>query len=229
MQNTRLANTLQCLFDGLSIKYPESQLTTCKVGIQKYRHASGLAARERVKLFIKYFPELSLLCDSLENYSICEKHYNQIIVTDNFLEKLKKANDTSEETSQQKKLRHTLSIPVINSSSEEELHKFSNQATLPNAEITRLTIELSNMHEKLSKTHEKLLKTQDELKKSESQRLYTHLPKVSGQNVDHVNFRDIFMCFTQKYSKTNEKTRLFVLSNHTSNVRNCIFPLIFIT
>ena len=59
--------------------------------------------------------------------------------------------------------------------------------------------------------------------------LYTHLPKVSGQNVDHVNFRNIFMCFTQKYSKTNKKTRLFVLSNHTLNVRNCIFPLIFIT
>ena len=33
-----------------------------------------------------------------------------------------------------------------------------------------------------------------------------HPPKVSGQNVDHVNFRDIFICFTQKYSKTNEKT-----------------------
>jgi hypothetical protein len=65
MQNTRLANTLQCLFDGLSIKYPESQLTTCKVGIQKYRHASGLAARERVKLFIKYFPELSHILELL--------------------------------------------------------------------------------------------------------------------------------------------------------------------
>ena len=152
MQNTRPANILPCLFDGLSIKYPESQLTTCKVGMQKYRHASGLAARERVKLFAKYFPELSLLCDSLEDYSICEKHYNQIIVTDTFLEKLKKA-DNSPEDFQRKKLRHTLSIPVINSSSKEELHKFSNEATLPNAEITRLTIELSNMHQKCERNY----------------------------------------------------------------------------
>ena len=35
---------------------------------------------------------------------------------------------------------------------------------------------------------------------------YAHLPKVTCQNVDHVNFRDVSMCFTQKYSKTNEKT-----------------------
>ena len=85
------------MFDGLSTKYPEGQLVPCKAGKQKWWHASGLAARERVKLFIKYFLELSLLCDSLENYSICEKHYNQIIVTDTFLEKLKKVGNSSEE------------------------------------------------------------------------------------------------------------------------------------
>ena len=40
----------------------------------------------------------------------------------------------------------------------------------------------------------------------------THLPKVSGQNVDHINFRDVSVCFTQKFSKTSKKTRLIVIS-----------------
>ena len=115
------------MFDGLSTKYPENQLVPCKAGKQKWWHASGLAARERVKLFTKYFLELSLLCDSLENYSIREKHYNQIIVTDTFLEKLKKVGNSSKENFQRKKLKHILSI---NSSSEEEVHKFSNQVIL---------------------------------------------------------------------------------------------------
>ena len=45
-------------------------------------------ANERVKIFAEYFPELFLLIYSLDNYSICVRHYNQII-TSNFLEKLK--------------------------------------------------------------------------------------------------------------------------------------------
>ena len=30
--------------------------------------------------FVKYFPELSSMFNFLDDYSICEKHYNQIIV-----------------------------------------------------------------------------------------------------------------------------------------------------
>ena len=37
---------------------------------------------------IKYFPESSLLTDPLENFSLCEKHYNQIIATNNFYKNL---------------------------------------------------------------------------------------------------------------------------------------------
>jgi len=41
----------------------------------------------------KYFPELSLLLDSLENYSLCEKHYNHIIARKYFIEQLTKQDE----------------------------------------------------------------------------------------------------------------------------------------
>ena len=55
---------------------------------------------------------------------------------------------------------------------------------------------------------------------------YTHLPKVSGQNVDHINFRDVFVCFTQKYSKTSKKTLLIALSECSQKIRKNIFLLV---
>jgi len=41
----------------------------------------------------KYFSELNLSLDSLTNYSICKKYYNQIIARDSFINQLKKANN----------------------------------------------------------------------------------------------------------------------------------------
>lgn len=40
---------------------------------------------ERVNKLAKNFPELSLLTGFLEDYSLREKHYNQIVVTDIFV------------------------------------------------------------------------------------------------------------------------------------------------
>src|ERR1043165_5069907 len=42
---------------------------------------------------VKYFPELSLLLDSLDNYSLYERHYNQVIAKNSFIKQLK-ANDS---------------------------------------------------------------------------------------------------------------------------------------
>jgi len=43
----------------------------------------------------KYFPELFSLLNSLENYSICEKHYNQLVANNYFIECLKKIDNSS--------------------------------------------------------------------------------------------------------------------------------------
>ena len=59
-----------------------------------------------------------------------------------------------------------------------------------------------------------------------SQMTYTHLPKVSGQNVDHINVHDVFICFTQKFTKTSKKTRLIFLSECSQKIRKNVFLLV---
>jgi len=44
---------------------------------------------KKFQLLVPYFPELSDIQNELEKYSICEKHYNQIIAKDNYLNYLK--------------------------------------------------------------------------------------------------------------------------------------------
>ena len=98
------AKELPCIFEGFFAKYSES-LVPCKFKEnQKWRNASAKAAADWINTFAKYLPELSLLCNSLENYSICEKHYNQIVATDTLLNRFISENN-SEENSQRKKLR----------------------------------------------------------------------------------------------------------------------------
>ena len=56
---------------------------------------SATAAVRKLTEMAKYFPALSLLLDSLENYSLCEKHYNHIIARKYFIEQLTKQDDSS--------------------------------------------------------------------------------------------------------------------------------------
>ena len=83
------ASSLPCLFAALTEKYSEKKLKLCETKLnQRWRHASGSLVMKRIKCFTNYFPELSLLIGFLENYSLCEGHYNQIISNDNFLKYL---------------------------------------------------------------------------------------------------------------------------------------------
>ena len=76
--NSKLnAKNLPCLFNFFANSYPESKLAQCEVKEdQKWWHASANAAIKRIIEIVKYFPELFLLLNSLENYSLCEKYYN---------------------------------------------------------------------------------------------------------------------------------------------------------
>ncbi|RHZ81568.1 hypothetical protein Glove_117g420 [Diversispora epigaea] len=87
------AKFLPCLFDSFSRKYPESQLIQYETkSNQRWRYASSKVTMEKIVETAKYFPELSLLFDSLENYSICEKHYNQVVAKNSFIKQLTKNN-----------------------------------------------------------------------------------------------------------------------------------------
>jgi hypothetical protein len=46
---------------------------------------------KRVAEAAKYFPELTSLLDSLVDYSLCERHYNQVVVRDSFINQLTEA------------------------------------------------------------------------------------------------------------------------------------------
>ena len=107
------ASELPCLFEALTTKHPES-LSLCETKEnQKWRFASGNAAVERINIMAKYFPELSLLLDSLNNYSFCEKHYNQVVAKESLLKNLKKTDilislEENEESTQRKKLLYQI-------------------------------------------------------------------------------------------------------------------------
>lgn len=93
-------STLPCLFATLTEKYSEKNLKSCDTKLnQRWRRASGILVTSRISNFTNYFPELSLLIGSLENYSLCEGHYNQIISNDNFLQYLQASDLQTDSTS----------------------------------------------------------------------------------------------------------------------------------
>src|SRR6266511_2639588 len=92
--NSKLnAKNLPCLFNFFANNYPESKLAQCKVKEdQKWRYASANTVIKRITEIAKYFSELFLLLNSLENYSLCEKYYNQVIAKNFFIKQLKANN-----------------------------------------------------------------------------------------------------------------------------------------
>jgi len=77
------AKNLPCLFADLVEKYSEVGLKPCETKkSQRWRHASTQDAAQRLAFYHNYFTELSDLHSSLDSYSLCERHYNQVIVTD---------------------------------------------------------------------------------------------------------------------------------------------------
>jgi len=88
----------------------ESQLVKCETKeSRRWRHASASAAAERITEMAKYFPRLTILLDSLDNYSLCERHYNQIVIKKSFTKRVTKTNDStfldSEETERKRPRR----------------------------------------------------------------------------------------------------------------------------
>jgi hypothetical protein len=78
------------VYEALARKYPKS-LLLCEIKEnQTWRFASGDVAVKRINIMAKYFPELFLLIDFLEDYSLCQKHYNQVVAKVILLKNLKK-------------------------------------------------------------------------------------------------------------------------------------------
>jgi len=90
------AKDLPYIFANLVRLYTDKGMKPCATkNNQTWRHASSNAAAERLLVYHDYIPELNSLCSSLDSYSICEVHYNQIIVTNKFYQVLSGDIDTS--------------------------------------------------------------------------------------------------------------------------------------
>jgi len=115
--NARLeAKDLPCLFDSLV----ESQLVSvvCETKEnQRWRRASAGAAARGIMEMAKYYPELSTFLDSLENYSLCERHYNQIIVKKSYIKRATKLDssflDSEEKERRKLRLSNDNEVPVF--------------------------------------------------------------------------------------------------------------------
>jgi len=74
------ASELPCLFVDLVEKYSKVGLKSCETKeSQVWQYASGSQTTKRLASYHDFIPELADLQPFLNSYSICEKHYNQII------------------------------------------------------------------------------------------------------------------------------------------------------
>ena len=72
------ARDFPCLFAELVDKYSKLGLKSCETKeSQVWRHASSGQAVKRLTLYYDFIPEL--VQSFLNSYSICAKHYNQVI------------------------------------------------------------------------------------------------------------------------------------------------------
>jgi len=82
------ARNLQCIFADLAEKY-EIGLKPCETKeSQKWRYADNENTAKKLLQYHIYLPELANHHFSLNVYSICERHYNQAIVTNQFYQHL---------------------------------------------------------------------------------------------------------------------------------------------
>ncbi|RIB00030.1 hypothetical protein C2G38_2235955, partial [Gigaspora rosea] len=158
------AKELRCIFADLVATY---DLSPCGTG--KWRNAKGPHAAKQLERFYNYFPELS--SRSLEEYSICSIHYNQIN-SDQFYEHIVGYV--------QEKKRSRLETSYADLAAElEETKKLLELARLENQELTNRIEqmiqyfddkkkEMEALKTKLEKTHNNMVELRsfyDEQKK----------------------------------------------------------------
>ncbi|CAJ0838729.1 11624_t:CDS:2 [Entrophospora sp. SA101] len=85
------AKELPCIFANLVDLYTDKGLKPCATkNNQTWHYASSKTAAEKLQACHNYIPELIHV--SLNSYSVCEVHYNQVISTNRFYETLSNLN-----------------------------------------------------------------------------------------------------------------------------------------
>ncbi|RHZ53886.1 hypothetical protein Glove_433g8 [Diversispora epigaea] len=103
---------LPCLFVDLFASYKQKGLIECGTKeAQVWQYANSQKAVSRLFLYNNFFPKLVLRKTSLELYSFCERHYNQIIAKNNFYESLSNSNESIysiKTCNSKKRMRHSI-------------------------------------------------------------------------------------------------------------------------
>ncbi|RIB16285.1 hypothetical protein C2G38_2038690 [Gigaspora rosea] len=99
-----LAKDLLCAFATLVPLYKNLGLLECETkSLQTMRHASSKLSQDCLPLYNNFFPELVQIQTHLEDFSLCEKHYNQIIVSDFLRQMLVSSNIPKNRCNNQKR------------------------------------------------------------------------------------------------------------------------------
>ncbi|GBB93104.1 hypothetical protein RclHR1_02110003 [Rhizophagus clarus] len=118
MYKKQCVKDLPCIFANLVVIYERKGLRKCETKIpQTWRHASTKAVASRLSLYHTFFLELINLQISLESYSLCKKHYNQIISINHFYKSLLNPDQITNFNSfqnQNKRKRHSIDNSKLN-------------------------------------------------------------------------------------------------------------------
>ena len=85
---------------------------------------------------VKYFSELSSLLNSLKNYSICEKYYNQIVAKNFLIKQLEADNQIYLPSEEENKKNERKKLRLSNN--EGKFCDFEIQVSLPNPKCENL-------------------------------------------------------------------------------------------
>ena len=165
---------LPCLFASLVHKYELGPCDDINSNKKYWKWASGNKATERVKIFAKYFHELSTLVPSLDDCSICVRYYNHIVT---FLKNSKQ--------------KTTLSLVLQEKTNESDLN--NNCWWRPRCENYRGTGRM------LYKSFVRLEKTKYQLKQSEVQRIrYVNIIWEYQRRINELELRIQYQCLKIK-------------------------------
>ncbi|RIB13556.1 hypothetical protein C2G38_2197538 [Gigaspora rosea] len=173
------AKELSCLFGFLIQDYQKSKLAKCETSKnQKWRNANAP--------LVKYLPKLFLLLDSLNEYSVCQKHYNNIIIKNFFFEKLEKFGNSKN------------GLPNNNAN----FCNFGIQVALPNFEsesFVKKINEVKNLNKQLLLENEKLKKILGNKFDNQQERVEAILSKqnlvlVHNENESCLENEKLFKC-----------------------------------
>ncbi|CAG8601296.1 11044_t:CDS:1, partial [Cetraspora pellucida] len=77
------AKNLPCALATLVPLYKNLGLLECEIkNSQTIRHADSKKPKSRLQLYNDFFPELIQIQTHLQDFSLCEKHYNQLVASD---------------------------------------------------------------------------------------------------------------------------------------------------